>query len=143
MSKISTGHAKKLVLNYATQKIGTTITKEETRGVWFSRLAIEEALNTPVNKIMPDGLRIYFAAYEAMAAGKPPKHKEEKSKITLVLIPTKGVDDDGHIVPHPYRNAEIVHFDLVDNPNDPPEYDDKMAVAENDGQLCPPPRTLI
>ena len=153
MSKISTGHARKLVQNFKRLKIGKTIKKSETRGVWFSKADIDSVLNTPVSGVMPTGLRFYFAAYEKKSAAHPthpPKYAEEEEKITLVIVPTKGVNNNGQVINHPHRTGEIVHFDLLGNPGMPPDYDFKATAnkklaatgstdAVNDGQICPPP----
>lgn len=153
MSKISTGHARKLIQNFKRLKIGKTIKKRETRGVWFSRGDIEFVLNTPVSGITPTGLRFYFAAYEKKSTthpAHPPKYKEEEEKITLVIVPTKGVNNSGHVINHAHRAGEIVHFDLLGSPDMPPRYDAasfsgrRLAAtadnsATNDGQICPPP----
>lgn len=140
MSKISTGHARKLVQNYKRMKIGKPIKVEETRGVWFPKDLIETALYTKVNGIEPTGLRFYFAAYEKRSGTNPPKHDFEQERITLVIVPTKAVNNAGAQVPHPYRTGELIHFDLLTGPHEEPKYDvPKIQLEENDGQICPPP----
>ncbi|MEO6354971.1 MAG: hypothetical protein ABIU77_19155 [Ferruginibacter sp.] len=150
MSEVSTGHAKKLIKNYIDLKIGKEISPLDSRGVWFSREEIITALNNTVNPgtgdILPNGIRFYFAAYESMDPhGKnPPKHDMDASKITLVMVPTTSkTDEHGNIIMHPYRKSEILPFDLVTHPDAEPKYDEVFSLTSNDGQLCPPPKTLI
>lgn len=138
MSTISTGHARKLVKNYKKLKINKKILESETRAVWFPKDEILEALKNPVDGIYPTGLRFYFAAYEEKVGSNPPKHAQDESKITLVIIPTKDIDNNGRTVPHPYRQDEIIHFDLLTGPYEQPEYDTDFREV-NDGQICPPP----
>lgn len=143
MSSISTGHAKKLIQNYITNKIGTKIDASETRGVWFSRDELLTALNTPVLGIIPNGIRFYFGAYESFNPPHPPKHQQDENKITLVIIPTTHrLDEDGKVIMHPYRQNEILPYDLLEQPNAQPSYDKDLSAA-NDGQICPPPRTIV
>jgi len=141
MSTISTGHARKLVQNYKRLKINKKIKGSETRAVWFSRQEIETALNTQVAGVLPTGLRFYFAAYEQKSTTHPthpPKYAQENEKVTLVIVPTKGVNNSGNVVNHPHRVGEIIHFDLLTTPTAPPDYDFNFREA-NDGQICPPP----
>lgn len=145
MSKISTGHAKKLIKNYVDNKIGNTITVDETRAVWFSRDELLDALNTPVHGIMPNGLRFYFGAYESYSSGRPPKYSEDENKITLVIVATTGmIGITGSVIKHPYRNnpEEVLPFDLLETPDAVPEYD-RAFIEVNDGQICPPPPVIV
>ena len=145
MSTISTGHAKKLIQNYATSKIGFVIDENETRGVWFSREELLNSLNTPVHGVTPNGLRFYFGAYETYdpQLTRPPKHNEEGNRTTLVIVPTTAMmDTQGRIKMHPYRTTEPLPYDLLDDPGAKPGYDNRFTEA-NDGQICPPPPVLI
>jgi hypothetical protein len=146
MSSITTGLAKKLILNYVSTKIGEKISSTETRGVWFSKEEIQNALNTPVQGIIPNGLRFYFGAYESYdpKGTRPPRYKEEENKITLVIIPTAPrLDENGKVIEHPYRKEELLPFDLLTEPDSAPSYDTFGFKEANDGQICPPPRTII
>jgi len=151
MSKISTGHAKKLIQNYIINNVGEKIDPNGTRAVWFSREAILTALNTPVQGTEPNGLRFYFGSYETYNPPFPPIFEIDQSKITLVIIPTTHkLDDEGEIIMHPYRKTEVLPYDLLENPEADPAYDsisaaanDSNFAAANDGQLCPPPRVII
>lgn len=145
MSRISSNLAKKLVKNYADYKIGTRISESETRGVWFSRSDILDALNSPVNGTVPNGLRFYFGAYESFQPTRPPRHSLDAGKITLVIVPTTVKTDDttGNVIMHPYRTTEILPFDLLVEPNAEARYDIEFLKEVNDGQICPPPPVLI
>jgi hypothetical protein len=150
MSTISTGHAKKLIKNFVDFKIGTTISPLDTRGVWFSREVLESQLNTPVatemGDVLPSGLRFYFAAYEEYnpTEKNPPEHELDAQKVTLVIIPTaRKLDANGNVIMHPYRKNEHLPFDLVTDPEAVPAYDKNLFTNANDGQLCPPPKTII
>jgi len=144
MEKISTGHAKQLVYNYDKKEIG-----KGAQGVWFSRKAIEDALETEVQGVKPNGLRFYFAKYENYQGSghvtRVPKYPDEGNKITLVIVPTTHrLGGDGKIIKHPWRLKEILPFDLLEEPDQPRKYDPieegfSMLVEENDGQICPPP----
>ncbi len=140
MSKISTEHAKRLIKNYADNKIGQVLKEEDSKGVWFSKEDLMDLLNNPVQGIVPNGLRFYFAAYETLKSDNPPRHAEEENKITLVIFPTGGNDENGNAAKHPYRinPQEMISFDLADKP-----VAERGLVASltavNDGQLCPPP----
>ena len=95
--------------------------------------------------MLPNGLRFYFASYEPFdsSGSRPPKHKQDGSKTTLVIVPTTHkLDDTGMVIQHPYRPGEILPFDLLDDPTARPEYDKTLA-EQNDGQICPPPPPLI
>lgn len=145
MGKITTGHAKQLVYNYDKKDIG-----KGANGVWFSRLAIEEALNSEVQGIKPNGLRFYFAKYEAYQGSgsvtRVPKYPGESELQTLVIVPTTHkLGNDGKIIKHPWRLSEILPFDLLEEPDQARKYDPvnendlSFLQEENDGQICPPP----
>lgn len=97
-------------------------------------------LNNPVQGIVPNGLRFYFAAYETLKSDNPPRHAEEENNITLVIFPTGGNDENGNAAKHPYRinPQEMISFDLADKPAAGRELVATLT-AVNDGQLCPPP----
>jgi len=144
MTKISTGHAKQLVYNYDREEIG-----KGAQGVWFSRRALLEALDTDVQGVTPNGLRFYFAKYENYQGSghvtRVPKYPDESEMVTLVIVPTTHrLGSDGRVVMHPWRLKEILPFDLLEEPDQPRKYDpidDKLSILieENDGQICPPP----
>ncbi len=140
MSKISTAHAKRLIKNYADNKIGQVLTGDDSKGVWFSKEDLMDLLSNPVQGIIPNGLRFYFGAYETLKSEEPPRYAEEENKITLVIFPTGGTDENGNIVKHPYRTdpQEILSFDLLDKPATERGLTAGLT-AGNDGQLCPPP----
>jgi hypothetical protein len=142
MPKISTAQAKKLVKNYVDNKIGKTISEDETRAVWFSRKDIEEVLNEELHGIKPDGIRFYFAAYETFDPGRVPKYVQDQNKITIVMVPTTVKrSSGGEREKHPYRANEFVYSDLLTTPGAEPGYDGKDFREANDGQICPPPPT--
>ncbi|HEX7905983.1 MAG TPA: hypothetical protein VF487_19055 [Chitinophagaceae bacterium] len=147
MSTIRTGLAKKLVLNYLMNKVGKVIDPSETRAVWFSRKDIEKALKKEGGE-EPDGLRFYFAAYESYEEGRPPKYWQDAGKTTLVIVPTRGKNIKGEVVDHPYRKISItekekLHFDFLTNPDENPGYGGRDLAETNDGQICPPPASLL
>ncbi len=141
MSTIPTGLAKQLINNYADYKIGTEISDEETRGVWFSKDDILAALKD-VRGVSPNGLRFYFGAYEIYKPGRVPRFPDDEEKITLVIIPTTGKDSNGNTVSHPYRTGEFLSFDLLEDPLAKPGYPKEIDKELNDGQICPPPPVL-
>ncbi len=139
MSQISTKLARKLVQNFKNDKVSKTYKKSDTKGVWFSKEVLLEALTTKVGGVDPTGLRFYFAAYEGLVSGRPPKHEHKANKTTLVIIPTRGKNKDGVEVRYPdIPTGEVIHFDLLTDPNALPSYDNSFR-EYNDGQICPPP----
>jgi len=146
MSTISTGLAKKLIQNYAQQKIGTQIQQHRNKSCLVLSKRYHDCFGDAGKWILPNGLRFYFAAYEAFDPTRPPRYKEDQEKITLVIVPTTHMmDTTGHIIMHPYRTVdkEILPFDLLEDPDALPAYDTHSFKEGNDGQICPPPASLL
>ena len=144
MSRISTEHAKRLIKNYADNKVGKVLAADDSNGVWFPKELLLDLLNKPVQGVEPNGLRFYFGAYETVKSDFSPKYAEEENKITLVILPTSGTDENGNVVKHPFRTnpQEIISFDLLAKPGTEQEAAANLT-AGNDGQHSPPPPKML
>lgn len=127
MAKITTAYARKLAQNYRDNKLGQRTLDNDSRGVWFPKETILEALGLPPDTTSEySGIRFYFGAYEDSdrAPEHYPKDRRHCNKITLVLVSTKEIQNN--------------HKDDLDEPGAEPDY--PLEFLEfNDGQLCPPP----
>ena len=53
MSRISTEHARKLINNYADNKVGKVLAADYSNGVWFPKELLLDLLNKPVQGVEP------------------------------------------------------------------------------------------
>jgi hypothetical protein len=140
MSRISIDHAKRLIKNYADNKIGRVLTGSDPKAIWFPKELLLDLLNEPLQGVSPNGLRFYFGAYETLSAEFAPRYADEENKITLVIFPTTGAGENGEVVKHPFRTdpQEFLSFDLLDKAVIEQGGAVNLA-AGNDGQHVPPP----
>jgi hypothetical protein len=135
--KIPAKHAKRLMKNYKTHKNKYLKNSKDSRGIWFSREVLLEALGitTDPGPKETTGLRFYFAGYESKASTGYPGHEIDEWKATLVFVATS---EEWLEVPE--RENERMYKDkITDEERDAePEYETSLH-PYNDGQLCPPP----
>jgi len=123
---------------------GNNITQglPNTRSIWFSKERLQAMLNK-VGSIDGDGIRFYFATYDAKYDPANKNNSLEKKHWgfnTLLMVSTKDSIAGTDTLHRDYYGTQIVSSAAASS-----KATSKVAIAlstnvENKGELCPPPR---